>query len=201
MSQLTDIELDSPQAAAFTIDFLTSMVVAELVSIHFLRHCRRLRIGGVTGVQIIDATQTRIPESVKANLGTAEFKKEVNAMILEYFNSWDKAEFARCVRDLAPLSDKRSAELVRKIMHLAMERSGSECEQVLTLLVFLCRTNVIAVKMLEQGFDSLYEVMTDIVLDVPDAQEMAQAFVVEAKRAGILRPTWTVPEAGLKGTY
>jgi len=194
LSQLTDIELDCPRAAELTIEFLICMVVEELVSIPFLRHCRTLRIGGATGLQVIDAAQKRIPESSKKELGTVEFKREINTMILEYFNCWDQQEFARCVRDLAPLSDERGAELVRKIMHLAMERSGNECEQVLGLLVFLRRDNEITASIFELGFNALYKVMPDIILDVPDAQEMAQAFVVEAKKAGVLPESWTIPD-------
>ena len=60
-------------------------------------------------------------------------------MILEYFCSGDQAEFGRCIRELTPLSPAQSAELVRKIMVFAMERTAHECELSLKLLVWIMR--------------------------------------------------------------
>merc|ERR1712187_695259 len=94
------------------------------------------------------------------------------------------------VRDLAPLGQERGAELVRKVMHLAMERSGAECEQALKLLIWLCRHEEISPDVLELGFDDLYRQMPDLLLDVPDANEMAKAFVVEARKATVSRASW-----------
>mmetsp|Transcript_4485 Transcript_4485/g.10918 ORF Transcript_4485/g.10918 Transcript_4485/m.10918 type:complete len:498 (-) Transcript_4485:88-1581(-) len=194
LGQLDDLELDCPRAAELTIEFLTCMVADELVSVPFLRRCRSLRIGGPTGLRVIDAAQRKTPEYCKKHLGTTQFKRELNTMILEYFNSGDEAEFGRCVRDLAPLTNERSAELIRKVMALAMERSGAECEQALKLLVWLCRHEELSADAFELGFDELYKRMPDLLLDVPDAHEMAQAFVVEAKKANVLRREWASPD-------
>jgi len=194
LSQLSDLELDCPRASDLTIEFLTCMVADELVSVPFLRRCRILRIGGAGGLLVLDAAQRRTPEYSKKELGTVQFKREIGTMILEYFNSSDQVEFTRCVRDLAPLSQERGAELVRKVMHLAMERSGNECEQALKLLVSLSRNEEISEEILELGFDDLYRRMPDLILDVPDGDEMAKAFVVEAQKAGVLRDTWSIPE-------
>merc|ERR1719367_2618867 len=107
-------------------------------------------------------------------------------MILEYFNSGDEAEFGRCIRELAPLRPEQSAELIRKIMTLAIERSGRECEMALRLLVWLSRNEELDAGTVARGFDDLYVRMPDLVLDVPDAEDMARAFVVEARKAKIL---------------
>mmetsp|Transcript_84787 Transcript_84787/g.245145 ORF Transcript_84787/g.245145 Transcript_84787/m.245145 type:complete len:503 (-) Transcript_84787:74-1582(-) len=190
LGQLEDLALDCPRAAELTIEIISGLVADELVSVPFLRRCRQLRMGGAEGLRVLDAAQRRTPEYCKKHLGTLEFKKELNTMILEYFNSGDEEEFGRCVRDLAPLTEERSAELIRKIMTLAMERSGKECEAALKLLVGLCRHEEIAEEALEAGFNDLYSRMPDLLLDVPDAHEMARSFVVEAKKANVLRRDW-----------
>jgi len=193
LGQLDDLELDCPHCAELATLFLSSMVADELISIPFLRRCRLLRIGGASGLRVLDGAQRRTPEYSKRQLGTAQFKKEIQTMILEYFNSGDEAEFGRCVRELAPLAQEQSAELIRKVMVLAVERSGSECEKALQLLVWLCRHEELDSEALERGFDDLYARMPDLLLDVPDAEDMVRAFVVEAKKAKVLRSEWPDP--------
>lgn len=190
LGQLDDLSLDTPRASELTIELLACLVSDELVSAPFLRRCRLLRIGGPSGLKVLDATQRRTPEHFKKHLGTTQFKAEIKEMILEFFNSGDEGEFGRCVSELTPLSDDRSAELVRKIMSMAMERSGADCEQALRLLIWLCRHEEISMEALELGFNDLYRQMPDLLLDVPDAEDMAKAFVVEAKKANVLRSDW-----------
>jgi hypothetical protein len=170
------------------------MVASELVGVPFLRRCRKLRIGGASGLRVIDAALRCTPEYVKKYWGATQFKQELQTMILEFFDSSDEAEFGRCVSELAPLSPAQSSELVRKLMALAMERSGTECEMALRLLVRLCHHEEIEKTAIEAGFNELYNRMPDIVLDVPDAREMALTFVVEAKKASLLRETWKEPD-------
>jgi|Transcript_43510 hypothetical protein len=193
LSALDDLALDNPHCAEQATEFYEALVAGELVSVPFLRRCRLLRIGGATGLRVLDSVQRRTPEYCKRHLDTSHFKRELQTMILEFFNSGDEAEFGRCVRELAPLSEEKSAELIRKVMTLAMERSGAECELALKLLVWLHRHEELDSYMIEKGFDDMYSRMEDIMLDVPDANEMAQSFVVEAKKANVLRLSW--PEA------
>lgn len=193
LAQLDDLELDCPRCVELTVELLTRLVSEELVSVPFLRRCRLLRIGGATGLKVLDDTQRRTPEYSKKYLGTAQFKREIQTMILEYFNSGDKEEFGRCTRELAPLQAEQSAELIRKIMVLAMERTGQMCEMALDLLVWLCRHEELDCDSIERGFDDLYTRMPDLLLDVPDAHEMSRAFVVEAKKAKVLRQEWPDP--------
>lgn len=193
LGQMEDLGLDIPRVEELTVELLTAFVADELVSAPFLRRCRMLRIGGPFGLQVLDKVRRGSPEFFKKHLGTAKFKQEVQEMIQEFFNSGDEAEFGRCVSDLAPFTEERSAELIRKVMTMAMELSGTACEQALRLLIWLCRHEEISSEELERGFDDLHRRMPDILLDVPDAEDMARAFVVEAKKAKVLRQTWPDP--------
>jgi hypothetical protein len=193
LGQLDDLHLDCPRVVPLCIDFLSAMVVDELLSAPFLRRCCLLRVGGVSGLSVLDGAQRKIPVYWKKQLGTAQFKREVHTMILEYFNSEDCEEVGRLVRELSPMTLEQSAEFVRKLMTFAMERSGKECELALQLLIWLCRHEEIDDNAIEQGFDDLYERMEDLLLDVPDAREMSRSFVTEAKKAEILRSTWAEP--------
>jgi len=194
LGQLDDLELDCPRSVELAMEFLSRLVADELVSVLFLRRCRMLRIGGPSGIKVVDGGLRRTPEYTKKHLGTTQFKQELQTMILEYFNSGDEAEFGRCCSELAPLAPSQSAELVRKVMALAIERTGNECQMALKLLVFLCRNEELGESAIEAGFNELYGRMSDLTLDVPDAREMAQTFVVEAKKTEILYEAWVEPE-------
>merc|ERR1719446_1638959 len=104
LGQLDDLALDCPRAVDLAVEMCSGMVADELLSVPFLRRCRLLRIGGTTGLKVIDSTQRRTPEYSKRHLTTAEFKRELETMVLEYFNSSDEAEVGRCIRELSPLS-------------------------------------------------------------------------------------------------
>jgi len=191
---LDDLALDCPKVTDYAISFLSWMVADELLSVPFLRRCRLLRIGGASGLKVMDATQRKTPEYSKRHLGTSQFKSEIHIIILEYFSSGDETEVGRCVRELAPLSEAQSAELVRKTMGLAMERTAAECELALRVLIWLSRQEELDDGAIERGFDDMYQRMGDISLDVPDARKMARSFVVEAKKAEILRDEWQEPQ-------
>ncbi|CAK9010040.1 unnamed protein product [Durusdinium trenchii] len=190
LGQVTDLSLDIPRCSEMLIEVIVRLLTDELVSAPFLRRCRLLRIGDGAGLKVLEAVQRRTPEYSKKQLSTAAFKKEIQNMILEYFNSGDQAEFGRCIRELTPLSPAQSAELVRKIMVFAMERTGVECELSLKLLVWIIRNEELTPKDIENGFDDMYRHMPDILLDVPDAEEMARTFVVEAMKSKVLRETY-----------
>jgi hypothetical protein len=193
LGQIDELVLDTPKCVELTTDMLCAFVSMDLLSALFLRRCRFLRIGGPTGLKVLDLTQRRTPEHSKRNLDTAQFKREIQTMILEYFTNGDEVEFGRCVSDLAPLSQDQSAELLRKVMSLAMERSGEECMAAMKIMAFLRRNEEIDEWAVERAMDNLYERMPDISLDVPDAKDMAASFVVEAQNEGLLRPDWQIP--------
>lgn len=194
LGQLDDLLLDCPRCIELATEFCVAALSGELVSAPFLRRCRLLRIGGASGLQVLEGAQRQKPEYAKKQLCAARFKQEVQTMILEYFNSSDEVEFGRCICEIAPLTAEQSAELVRKVMVFAMERSGTECEQAIKLLVWLCRNEELDPRAVELGFDDMYARMADVKLDVPDAEEMARSFVVEAKKAKVLRSSWPDPE-------
>jgi len=190
LGQLDDLELDCPRCVELATELCTCLIADELVSAPFLRRCRLLRIGGAAGLRVLDGTQRRTPEYSKKCLGAAQFKRELHTMILEYFDSGDEAEFGRCVRELAPLFPDQSAELIRKVMIFAMERSACDCARALRLLIWLCRHEELSHEAMELGFNALYTGMPDLLLDVPNAQDIAQSFVEEAKKAKVLRKDW-----------
>lgn len=194
LGQVSDLSLDYPRCSEMLTEVIIRLLTDELVSVPFLRRCRLLRIGDGAGLKVLEAVQRRTPEYSKKQLSTAAFKKEIQNMILEYFNSGDQAEFGRCIRELTPLSPAQSAELVRKIMVFAMERTVKECELSLALLVWVIRHEELTPKDIENGFDDMYRHMPDIQLDVPDADQMARTFVVEAMKNKVLRETWPDPE-------
>merc|ERR1712187_730960 len=140
------------------------MGASGLIGAPFLMRCRTLHIGDDAAFRVLEKTLHRIPEHYKKYLTERGFKKEIYAMIREYFDSGDEVEFRRCVCEFAPLTDEHSAELVQKVMILAMEDSGTQCERALKLLVSLCRQEELSEDAIERGFDELYNRMPDLLL-------------------------------------
>eukprot|EP00929_Paragymnodinium_shiwhaense_P014340 TRINITY_DN122243_c0_g1_i1.p1 TRINITY_DN122243_c0_g1~~TRINITY_DN122243_c0_g1_i1.p1 ORF type:complete len:494 (-),score=130.49 TRINITY_DN122243_c0_g1_i1:166-1647(-) len=186
LGQLDDLALDCPKAAERCAELCSAMVSAELLSVPFIRWCKLLRIGGATGLKVLEDVKHQTPEYWKKHLDSAEFKAELRVMILEFFDCGDTAEFGRCVQDLAPLDAQRSAELVRKLLVLAMERSSSCRDKAMDLLHYLCRNEELSRAEVECGFTELFRQLPDIAKDVPTAPQLAGELVQEAKKREIM---------------
>lgn len=190
LGTLEDAILDCPQAPELVGDFLCAAVVEELISVPFLKRCRILRIGGHTVRNLLEDVEKKNPEFARAHIGEREFKNELKQTILEYFDAKDKDEVRRIVQDLQPLGDERAGELVRKVCTFAMERSGVECDLALDLLCFLQLHEELECTQIAAGFEQLHANMDDLVLDVPDAWEMTQSFVRQARERKVLPAGW-----------
>eukprot|EP00401_Gymnodinium_catenatum_P015268 CAMPEP_0117510034 /NCGR_PEP_ID=MMETSP0784-20121206/27782_1 /TAXON_ID=39447 /ORGANISM="" /LENGTH=480 /DNA_ID=CAMNT_0005305659 /DNA_START=99 /DNA_END=1541 /DNA_ORIENTATION=+ len=190
LGTIEDVMLDCPTAPDLATDFLCAAVVEELISVPFLKRCRLLRTGGPSAKSVLEEVERKFPEYTRAHIGEQDFKAELRQTILEYFDANDKDEVRKVVQEMQPLGDERAGELVRKVCVFAMERSGEECDLALNLLEFLHKHEEIESLQLAAGFEQIYERMDDLILDVPDALEMVESFVRQARQRQLLPKGW-----------
>lgn len=111
--------------------------------------------------------------------------KELGMIIDEYLSSRDVKEAHRCLLELEVPHFYH--ELVYETVVKAIESiSQSTTEAFCELLKSLYDTCIVSPEMFEQGFQRVYDDMTDIVLDVPLAYVMLDRIVEKCSRAGIL---------------
>ncbi|PHJ16976.1 ma3 domain-containing protein [Cystoisospora suis] len=165
-----DVALDNPEAYDLLSKFLARAVADEILPPSFLVDRYRLHYGGVGGMQVLKKVQKWLSEQngkgVTSRLrkvwtGTdpdkreaCEFKASVRECLYEYFDSKDKQEAARILRELE-LSPDQLVEMVRKLLVVGMEKAVKEptTESIFSLLSFLLERTDIDEEMILKGFE------------------------------------------------
>jgi programmed cell death protein 4 len=118
----------------------------------------------------------------------AEFKKEVVRMIDEYFTSEDVDEFVCGVQELD--SAMLHFDLVRRAINMAMERKDRERELTSKLLCELRGRGQLSMEQCGKGFERIFELIDDLVLDNPHAKKQVAQFLARGIADEILPPAF-----------
>jgi programmed cell death protein 4 len=116
----------------------------------------------------------------------AEFKKVVTVLIAEYFTSEDVEEFMRGVEELD--SSILHFDLVRRAINMAMERKDRERELTSRLLCELRGHGLLSIEQCGKGFERIFELIDDLVLDNPHAKKQVAQFLARGIADEILAP-------------
>mmetsp|Transcript_10907 Transcript_10907/g.14210 ORF Transcript_10907/g.14210 Transcript_10907/m.14210 type:complete len:410 (+) Transcript_10907:422-1651(+) len=121
-------------------------------------------------------------------VGLQEFKQRVIKITDEYLVSEDSTEFMTGIKELQ--SPMLHYELVRRMISLAMERKERERELISLILTEMRANGVLSIKQCGKGFERLFEMVDDIVLDVPNARKYIAQFLARAVADEVLPPAF-----------
>ncbi|KAL8453876.1 hypothetical protein Emag_001684 [Eimeria magna] len=199
-----DLALDIPQAHDFLTKSLARAVVDELLPPAFLGDRYRLHFGGLGGMQVLKKAQKWLCEQPgkaaserfrKIWTGTDPtmreariFKHELKACIRKYLDTLDAAEAARTIIEMN-LAPDQDSEVVRKAYIFSMERSKDPeqaAKAVVGLLEHLRALGELDQECIIQGLAQIKDLLPDIELDVPNAQQKICYMVAAARSKGLL---------------
>lgn len=124
---------------------------------------------------------------------------KMNLLLKEYLSSNDCDEATRCLRELEVPHFHH--ELVYEALVLVMENATEACAQMIaTLLRHMSQVGVISRDQFNTGFMRVFDDMTDIVLDIPNAYHTLSKFVERGTSAGFVstRVAQEIPSRGRK---
>jgi len=107
----------------------------------------------------------------------------------EYYNSGETQEVVKSLQELDSLSDSIQKEFVRRAITLAIEKQPYERELTSRLLSSLSNSALKPEKVME-GFQAVLDLLSDIVLDNPDATEVLAKFLARGVSDEILPPVF-----------
>jgi len=110
-------------------------------------------------------------------LEKVEVQSPFEAVVKEYLSAGDIQETAKTVKDLK--LDPSLHQLVKKSIVMSMEKGSYEKELVSKLLSALYG-NTIPSEKITEGFQCVLDAIDDIVLDTPDAADLASKFLARA---------------------
>ncbi|XP_065827923.1 programmed cell death protein 4-like [Oscarella lobularis] len=109
----------------------------------------------------------------------------IKLLLEEFLSSADLKEAERCLLDLDVPHFHH--ELVYEAVVLVLERGTKACaEKMIRLLKFFTDSNVVTPGQMKSGFLRVFGDLSDICLDVPNAQHVLEQFVIACFDAGFM---------------
>lgn len=117
-----------------------------------------------------------------------EFKQRAIKITDEYLVSEEQGEFITAIKELQ--SPMLHYELVRRMITLAMERKERERELISLILTEMRGQGILSIEQCGKGFERLFEIVDDVVLDVPNARKFIAQFLARAVADEVLPPAF-----------
>lgn len=171
------------------VSLFRGAVEQELLAADFLKTARRLRFGGLPGVQVLREAQRQTPAFSRRVWGSGDkrhLQAETREAILEYFDSGSVDELGQIVGELH-LSDKELIKFLRKMLVSGMESKQSDkaLDAMSELKGFFWSDADV-----QEAFDELQGVADDLVLDLPYCREQINALMQRAHGRGLLEESY-----------
>ncbi|XP_059615134.1 programmed cell death protein 4 [Phlebotomus argentipes] len=196
LKNLPDLILDTPEAPTILGNFIARAVADDCIP---PRYVTNPEVEELNEHAIVALKRADTLLSMKKGLAHLDnvwglggplrpvkiITKQMTLLLQEYLSSRDIKEAHRCLLTLEVPHFHH--ELVYEAAVMALESINQSTEEALcALLKSLDAACIVSPLMMEQGFQRVFDDMTDIVLDVPLAYIMLDRFVERCSRAGFL---------------
>ena len=192
IGSLPDLQLDCPLAIRLVKNYLIRAIADEILPPSFLENAIRLGLGGSEGAEAAQEAKNELDNSSVewADLRNvwgedSKWRNDLDIALNEYFDSHDKAEMCRLMREWA-LCTGKAVILIKKALLKAMDGNGNDCLAVVELLDYAVKHEELKDSDILRAMQQLDENLEDLKLDIPDAPEMLNTFGGLLRNKGLL---------------
>jgi hypothetical protein len=197
LGSLCDLVIDCPQAVDIVSRFLIRAVTDEVIPPAFLEHSVRLGLGDDKGIQASRKAKAAVDNTLvewadlrnvwgsRNSKDDEKWRNELDVALREYFDSHDKAEFTRLMREWA-LCTSRAITVIKQGILKAMDGTGNDCMAIVELLDYAVRHEELMSSDVVRAMSELDANVSDLSLDIPDAREMLDTFGGLMRARGLL---------------
>ncbi|CAM9340282.1 unnamed protein product [Ascophyllum nodosum] len=201
---IDDIQIDAPNARTLVASFLARAVADEIIPPSVLRNAAFLSLGGevVKGARRLlsrDHVLSRLEHVWGPGDGrpVGDLKVAIDQLLVEYLLSRQLDEAAACVKELD--CNLFHHEIVKRGVKTALDGTDDDRTAMSSLLAYLNSNEIISDGQILKGFNRLYEILPDLVLDTPSAPSLVDMFAKQAKADGCLPPDYKPPSPPAAG--
>lgn len=198
LDAIDDLALDTPDATEVLAKFLARAIVDEIVPPAFIKSAV---VSTPKGEEVLAMASGLITESHRLDRlahiwgpgdlsSVKRLKEEVNFLLQEYLTSGDTQEADKSVRRLNVPSFH--FQLVKQAVRMALQIRPEERRKLSLLLSFFYGTGLVSSEHIEKGLRTCHGSIKDISLDVPNAEQLLQEFISQAKGDGYLLQEFTL---------
>lgn len=182
---IDEIAIDAPLAPTIVATFVARAVIDEVLPPSFLKDSVVCNLGGdiIEHAKLMlsrDHSGAKLEKIWGPGDGrpVEEMKVAVDQLVREYITSGDLAEAERCLRELhAP---QFFHEVVKRAVTIAMDEHEEQQARISQLLSYLSSSGLLTQSQAQQGFNRLFNNLSDLSLDVPLARGIIESFVRRA---------------------
>jgi len=186
-----DLLLDLPHGEKEIGTFIARGVQDEIIAPSFLVSCQNDNLGG----EIIEHSKSLLSrEHMGARLEhcwgpgdgrkTTELKVSIDLLLEEYLLSENYEEAKDCVKELK--SPFYYHEVVKRGINLSLDKREEDRLKISALFNHLYEEEVVSGEQFKKGFDRIFALVPELVLDIPLALKYLDEFANRAKEFGIL---------------
>merc|ERR1712102_128113 len=196
LRQLSDLTLDTPDAATILGNFMARCIADDCIPPKFLQSYK----GNVTEPGAVKALcradmllnmkhgLVRLDNVWGVGGGVRPVKylvKKIVLLLKEYLCSGDIKEATRCLQELEVPHFHH--ELVYEAVVMVIESMHEKTDEAMCkLLQALFRSFVITIDQMKNGFGRVYDFMPEIAIDVPAAYTILERFVNRCRKSGLI---------------
>jgi len=195
---IDEIEVDVPVARDMLATYLARAVVDEVLPPSFLSDPVVCNLGG----DIVDQAKRMLSRDHGGALlekvwgpgdgrPVEELKVAVDMLLQEYLLSGDIDEGCRCIKELG--SPHFNYEVVKRAVVQSLDKPEIKRAEMSALLKALNERDQLSTQQAVKGFNRLYAIMSDLVLDTPTASSIIAEFTAQAIADGILPAAYSPP--------
>jgi len=196
LKNLEDLVLDTPDAPTILGNFMARAIADDCIPPKFILSYKGNVCSEMAGKALCRADTllnmkhglVRLDNVWGVGGGLRPVKyliKQIILLLKEYLCSGDIEEASRCLRELEVPHFHH--ELVYEAVVMVIESMHEKTEEAMCkLLQALFRSFIITFDQMKNGFERVYDVMPEIVIDVPAAYTILERFVFRCKTAGML---------------
>lgn len=193
-----EVEKDAPGAKDMLSKFLARCILDEVLSPSFLNDPIVCDLGG----DVVDhakrmLSQEHIGAKIESCWGpgdgrpVAELKVAIDLLVQEYLFSGDIIEASKCIQELQ--APQFYHEVVKRAIVTSLDHNLEKHLAISNLFKYLSDEGLLKVSQARLGFNHLYDIMDDLVLDTPTAKQIIDSFTERAITDGILAKDYTAP--------
>ncbi|KAJ1416463.1 armadillo-type protein [Ochromonadaceae sp. CCMP2298] len=193
---MDEVEKDVPAAKQLLGTFLARAVADEVLPPSFLADGVVRNLGGeVVELAKLMLSRDHGGAKLEHSWGPGDgrpvegVKVAVDQLLQEYLLSSDVGEAVRCIAELK--SPFFFHEIVKRTVCNAMDKSSAQQLLMSALMEKLSTAGLLSTEQAVKGFDRLYSILPDLVLDTPSARSILDGFTERAK--GTVLPKTYLP--------
>lgn len=195
IKSLPDLVLDTPDAAIVLGNFLARAVADDCIQPSFINKLKAMPSDCALAVSCVEHASVLLEmehglvklDSVWGITGGMRpvytLVSRIHLLLAEYISSEDVKEASICLKELEVPHFHH--ELVYEAVIAALESMNERTLQLIAdLLAYLCKTMMVTVDQLLNGFRRVYEEINDISLDVPLAYPLLERLISKCNSKG-----------------